>query len=130
MKGKRVSNGRKFRNLENGKMYTTKRQSLSAKDRSEKALARLDCSLLMKATKANGTKKAIRKRVKGFKKFHIEHPGFFTENRIRMHRDDPTIKERAVFTRLHCVNGVQVVEYLECKREKSVGVQIGVAPHE
>ena len=122
MQGKRVSQGRKFRNLENGKMYTTKRQSLSAKDRSAKALARLNCNLLMKATRANGTKKAIRKRVKGFKKFHIEHPGFFTANRIRMHQNDPTIKERMSFSMNHCVDGKQVVRYQECEREKSVGV--------
>lgn len=103
-------------------MYTSKNQSRSAKDRSRKALARLDCSLMMKATSANSTEGAIKKRVEGFRKFCKDNPDYFSNAMYRAHRNDPTMRKRAIFTRTHCADGVQVVEYQECTREGDSGV--------
>lgn len=138
--------GRKVRNLTNGRMYTSKKQSASSTLRSQKALERLDCSLMMKCTRANSSPKAIAKRVISFKKFLARHPDFMSERARRMYvtnphlrevrremmtkyRDllglastDPEVAKMLSFKLKNCRNGVEVVKYIECEREKTVGV--------
>ncbi len=141
-----MGKGRKVRNLDNGRMYTTKNQSASAELRSKKALERLDCSLIMKCTEANSTPEAIKKRVESFRKFLERNPEFMSERARRMYetnpglrdirremmtnyRDviglastDPKIAELVAHKLKHCRNGVEVVRFIECEREKTIGV--------
>ena len=138
--------GRKVRNLRNGKMYTTKKQSISSKLRSQKALERVDCSLMMKCTEANSTPEAILKRVASMKRFLLANPDFARNKSKQMYRDhpelrqvrkeaikefqhllglpltDPTMAKKVAFDLKYCKNGIQVLEYIECEREKTVGV--------
>lgn len=138
--------GRFVRNLQNGKKYTTKKQSTSGQLRSEKALARLDCSLMMKCTDANSGPKAIARRTASYKRFMKNNPGWMSARQKKMYRDnpelrivrrewltkyidllglattDPEIMDNLVFNCRFCVNGVEVLRYEDTEREKSAGV--------
>jgi len=138
--------GRKVRNLTNGKLYTTKKQSISSVLRSKKALERLDCSLMMKATTANSTPEVITRRGISFSRFLKNNPGFGSRRMRQCYIDNPELREvrreamkwiqdtmglpttdpdmarKVAFKIRHFKNGVQVIRYVDCEREHSTGV--------
>ena len=127
-------------------MYVTKKQSASSKLRSKIQRENVDCSVIMKATRANSTPQAIMKRVASMKRFLERNPGFASAKAEQMYIDNPELREvrskalkefqhllgiystdpenakNLSFQLKHCRNGIQVLEYIECEREKTVGV--------
>lgn len=117
--------GRKFRNLSNGRWYTSKRQAASATLRSEKAKARVDPELIMKCSLANQNEESIKKRSVLLKEYYAkrpEHRPAMIKNCFRLY---PWMRERvrdmSVFL-TNSRNGVLVLKKVMCEREKSVGV--------
>jgi len=128
-------------------MYTTKKQSASSELRRDKAIARVDCDLMMKCTLANGTDYAIKKRASSFMRFLRKNPNFTSDASLKMYRDHPELREvrriamykfrdeltlwgtdpemaKILSHKIRCCrNGKEVVRYVECQREKSFGVQ-------
>jgi hypothetical protein len=106
----------------------------------------VDCKLMMECVRANSTPRAIAKRVKSFKLFLLKHPNFMREVALSAYRNnpglrevrrkymttyrpsftaassDPEVMEKIVYQLKHCRNGEEVIKYIECEREKSVGV--------
>ncbi len=127
-------------------MYTSKRQSASAALRSRRRLETMDCSKMMKCTQANSTPEAIAKRGKSLSAFMKNNPGYNSKRMKQIYKDNPEMIENCrtnmeknrhlignptsdaeiaevVAFKIQCYkNGVQVVEYIDCEREKSVGV--------
>jgi len=123
--------GRKVRNLENGRWYMNKTLAASAADRSEKAIARLDSKLMMKATHANMKKSAIKKRSASFREFIARNPTYASLHMLRNHEMHPHIAEMASKSakkqrhgQMTTRGGVELVKYVDCAR-KSI-VEVGV----
>lgn len=110
--------GRKVRNLENGKWYTSKREAASARVRSAAAKARVDPDLMMKATRANSTKAAIARREASRKKYFQNYPEFLEHIINRM--------QEPMRLKLYGRDGKLLLRVVHAEREKTQGVHVGV----